>query len=817
MTRAVPVTPFLVAILILGSVVPAAAAEEPPVATTDPDAAYATDHVIVRWEDEGAATAAAEDRGLPVVAEVPGPGAIELVGTEGRPVEQVVAELNADPGVAYAEPDYIVQLADEGSVTAVPVNDASTGGQYSLDRMMVRDAWHFTTGASNLVAVLDTGVEFGHPDLQGRLVAGYDFVNNDGDASDDNGHGTWVTGIIAANANNGIGGAGISWSDKVLPVKIMNSSGTGLLSDLNSGIVYAADRGAKVINMSVGGFPFSQFTLDAVNYAWGKGAVLLGAAGNNAREELFYPASYGNVLSVSATQVDDELANWTSYGSQVDVSAPGASVFTTNCYVCKPAEGGPYTYISGTSFANPNVAGVVALIFARNPTWTNAQVVPHLMATLDDLGFPGWDKRYGRGRVNALRAVGGAPGAPAPAPGDGLEPNETLGSARFMAFGTIRPSLHPAGDVDYVAVDAPRPGRIDITAIGMTDARPWPWTRSSLPIDPIIEIYDAAGTLLRTANATGSASPEVASVQVAGPTRLFARIRNAFPNGNRAAYTLTAAFSDNVAPLLVGRFPAPGASNQSRFLTASATFNEPVSPAAGSVGLRDLATGALVPVTVTLAGGGHEVRVRPVSQLAATRAYRLEIGTGVRDFAGLSAAATSWDFVTGLHGYGDIEGSAFKSEIAWLTESGITTGCAADRFCPTQAVTREQMASFLVRALRLPPTSTDFFTDDEASIHESDINRLAASGITGGCAAGRFCPGTAVAREQMASFLTRGLRLPATGTDFFADDAASVHQADINRLAASGITGGCAPGRFCPGGLVTREQMAAFLQRALGS
>jgi thermitase len=816
LSRAVPTTPILVAVLVLGSVLPAAAADEPPIATTDPDAAYVTDHVIVRWEDEGSTPAAAEDHGLPVVAELPGPGAVELVGTEGRPVEQVVAELNADPAVAYAEPDYIVHLADEGAVTAVPVNDAGTGGQYSLDRMMVRDAWHYTTGGSNLVAVLDTGVEFAHPDLQGRLVAGHDFVNNDSNASDDNGHGTWVTGIIAANANNGIGGAGISWSDKVLPVKIMDSSGTGTTSDLNSGIVYAADRGAKVINMSVGGFPFSQFTLDAVNYAWSKGAVLVGAAGNNAREELFYPASYGNVLSISATQVDDELAFWTSYGSAVDISAPGASVYTTNCYACKPAEGSAYTYISGTSFATPNVAGVVALIFARNPTWTNAQVVPHLMATLDDLGFPGWDKRYGRGRINAFRAVGGAPAHPALPSGDGLEPNETLGSARFMALGTIRPSLHPAGDVDYVAVDAPRPGRIDITATGMTDARPFPWTRSALPIDPIIEVYDGAGTLLRTANATTSASPEVASVQVAGPTRLFARIRNALSNGNRAAYTLTAAFVDNVAPVLVGRFPGPGATNQSRFLTAVATFSEAVSPAAGSVGLRDLVTGALVPVTVTVAGGGTEVRVRPVSQLAATRAYRLEIGSGVRDVAGLGTTPTSWDFVTGLYGYGDIEASPFKSEIAWLTESGITTGCAADRFCPTQAVTREQMASFLVRALSLPATGTDFFADDAASVHQADINRLAASGITGGCAAGRFCPTQAVTREQMASFLVRALRLPATGTDFFGDDAASIHQADINRLAASGITGGCAPGRFCPGGLVTREQMAAFLQRALG-
>jgi hypothetical protein len=164
--------------------------------------------------------------------------------------------------------------------------------------------------------------------------------------------------------------------------------------------------------------------------------------------------------------------------------------------------------------------------------------------------------------------------------------------------------------------------------------------------------------------------------------------------------------------------------------------------------------------------------------------------------------------------FSDILGSPFSSSILWLASSGITAGCAPGRFCPRETVTREQMASFLVRGLKLPHTSTDFFTDDNGSPHQGDINRLAASGITGGCAPGRFCPRETVTREQMASFLVRGLKLPWTGTDYFTDDNGSPHEGDINRLAASGITGGCAPGRFCPGSVITREQMAAFLHRA---
>jgi hypothetical protein len=162
----------------------------------------------------------------------------------------------------------------------------------------------------------------------------------------------------------------------------------------------------------------------------------------------------------------------------------------------------------------------------------------------------------------------------------------------------------------------------------------------------------------------------------------------------------------------------------------------------------------------------------------------------------------------------DIDGSPFANDIAWAYAEGITAGCAPDLFCTDGSVTREQMASFLVRALGLPATSTDFFADDEGSIHEADINRVAAAHITTGCGPGRFCPTLVVTREQMASFLVRAYALPASGTDFFTDDERSIHEANINALAASGITSGCAPGRFCPTQRVTRGQMVAFLRRA---
>lgn len=166
------------------------------------------------------------------------------------------------------------------------------------------------------------------------------------------------------------------------------------------------------------------------------------------------------------------------------------------------------------------------------------------------------------------------------------------------------------------------------------------------------------------------------------------------------------------------------------------------------------------------------------------------------------------------HPFTDIGDSKFENDIIWAWEEGITAGCSATRFCPDGLVTRGQMATFLVRALNLPATSTDYFSDDTGSVHESNINRLRASGITAGCGGTRFCPNGLVTRAQMATFLVRGYELPATSTDYFTDDTGLVHEANINRLRASGITSGCAPNRYCPSGIVTRGQMAAFLHRA---
>ncbi len=166
--------------------------------------------------------------------------------------------------------------------------------------------------------------------------------------------------------------------------------------------------------------------------------------------------------------------------------------------------------------------------------------------------------------------------------------------------------------------------------------------------------------------------------------------------------------------------------------------------------------------------------------------------------------------------FSDLVGSKFFDDIVWLAEEGITAGCGGTKFCPNGSVTRGQMATFLVRAFGLPSTGTDFFTDDDANKHEANINRLAAAGITAGCSEADFCPDGLVTRAQMATFISRAMTLSGTSHDFFWDDDDSVHEGSINRFADAGITSGCGSNRYCPDGLVTRGQMAAFLHRALG-
>lgn len=323
----------------------------------------------------------------------------------------VLFELRAmlDENVRYVNKDW----PDAMSALLIP-NDPSYGSQYGWGRIKAPTAWDTTLGSTAVtVAIIDTGIQATHPDLGGARVLSPGMTCAGGDPrNDDNGHGTHVAGTVGATTNNGVGVAGASQSN-LLPVKVLNSAGSGTFACVASGITFAADNGAHVLSMSLGcNQPcFDQATSDAINYARNtKGAIVVVAAGNANGAAVGYPGSDPNSFTVSCSTSTDAICSFSSLGPQVDVAAPGSSILST-CI------GSTYCTKSGTSMSTPHVSGVAALVKTVNPTWTGAEIETQLRNTAVDLGAAGFDNSYGWGLLDAAAAVGAAPPPPPPPSG----------------------------------------------------------------------------------------------------------------------------------------------------------------------------------------------------------------------------------------------------------------------------------------------------------------------------------------------------------------------------------------------------------------
>ena len=233
---------------------------------------------------------------------------------------------------------------------------------------------------------------------------------------DDNGHGTHVGGIVGAEEENGQGGVGVSFGAGLMPLKVMDCTGSGYNSDITASIYYAADNGARVVNMSLGGSSFSQAMQDAINYAHAAGVVVLAAAGNAGNTSIQYPAAYSNVIGVGATTNQDQRASFSNFNSSVDLAAPGRYIYSTMpTYAVALNSWGyaqTYDYLSGTSMSTPMAAGLAALIVSRGPSYTPAGVEWAMEAHAADLGTPGRDDYFGYGRIDAFASLDGA-GPPA--------------------------------------------------------------------------------------------------------------------------------------------------------------------------------------------------------------------------------------------------------------------------------------------------------------------------------------------------------------------------------------------------------------------
>ena len=421
----------LAAVLVL-SATPRAASAQP---VADASAPIAAGEIIVRFRDDAPPgfvretlvdlAAGAEIFGAPITFDSSGEDSgapAQARAFEARQVAQLeawrapvpvgaeraaVAALQHNPWVLYAEPNYVVH----GTFTPDDPDYSDPNLVYAPQIIEADLAWDQTLGVTDVVvAILDSGISAAHEDFDSaRVRAGYDFVNDDNDPADDHGHGTHVAGIAAAATDNTTGMAGIAQSD-ILPVKVLDQNLAGTWADVAAGITWAVDNDADVINLSLGGSSGSQLLVDALDHALANDVLVVASAGNGATSNPFYPAYYTHTLAVAATNQSDTRWSLSNYGSWVDLSAPGASIWSTDWTSGNPDTG--YTSRSGTSQSAPHVTGVAALILAADDTLTRDEVADILTTTADDLGTAGWDQFYGHGRINADAAVAEALGNP---------------------------------------------------------------------------------------------------------------------------------------------------------------------------------------------------------------------------------------------------------------------------------------------------------------------------------------------------------------------------------------------------------------------
>jgi len=360
---------------------------------------------------------------------------VKILKVPEHALEKVESAFRNNDAVEFVEKDFLLEP------TAIP-NDPGFSNQWYLTTIKAPEAWDITTGISSIpIAILDTGVDPTHPDLQGKLISGYNFYDNNNEWSDVFGHGTKVAGSAAAITNNGIGVAGVAQNNQIIPIRITNTEGWARYSAMSEGIIYAADQGAKAANLS-----FHIFNGDTLNsaakYMYDKGGWVVASGGNTGVYENYSDNPY--IISVGATDSSDEITYFSSQGPYIDFAAPGSTIYTTK-------RGGTYDYAAGTSFSSPITAGVIALLFSNNPSMSPDQVYDALKNSAVDLGAPGRDDSYGWGRIDAYGALGGS--TPPTVSIDDVSIAEGNAGLTAFTFTVTRSDNTDAISVDFATAD----------------------------------------------------------------------------------------------------------------------------------------------------------------------------------------------------------------------------------------------------------------------------------------------------------------------------------------------------------------------------
>jgi serine protease len=550
------------------------------------------------------------------------------------PAPELLKKVKADPTVELASLNY------KRYISAVPNDEYyATDQKTYLNTVRMPQAWDVSKSTgSQIVAVLDTGVDAGHPDLVGHLVPGYNAVSSTRpNPVDDNGHGTMTLGIIAAAANNSVGVAGVGWNVKAMPVKVLGADGSGYDSDIAEGIDWAVAHGAKVINMSLGGPDNDPILYDAIKRAYASGVVTVVAAGNDGSSAAQYPALYPEVIAVAATDATGSLTDFSSFGYWIDIAAPGVDILSSGPRNLTPAGYEPYWYCTGTSCSSPIVAGVAALVRNKWPSLTPAQVAQRLEDLSRDAGPRGIDQYYGYGNLDAYAALGGrfAPDFPT-AVADGND--QPIRAKKLTGFGSTTGALDSEGDVDWYSIDLAAAQDVHVAVAGPSyDERT---TYSN--VGPVVDVYDTDLKFLGHAENEFPVvdpvkgplwGPLTAAVDVkAGAGTTYVAVRNY--NGSKVTrpYTLTLASSTSGVTATGWAYglrdvsPANLASGVPASVTPKVTFARDMDAASvtGSMELRDAKTNLYVSASTTYDAATRTATITPQQPLLDNRPYVIE-------------------------------------------------------------------------------------------------------------------------------------------------------------------------------------------------
>jgi thermitase len=402
---------------------------------------WVTDELLVAPRagvDRSRAEAIYRSNGATIVDEIPQIG-IHVLRVPASALDSVEQALSRRPEVEFVERNRVV-------LPSLLPNDPYYPDQWHLRRINGPAAWDVTVGDSGVViAILDSGVDPSHPDLATKLVPGYNFYDNNTDTSDVYGHGTQVAGAAAAISNNASGVASVAWGSSLMPIRVTSTAGSASVSAIAKGLTWAADHGARVMNISFNDVAGSTTIRSAAQYVVGKGGIVVAAAGNCSCFDSTAENPY--IISVSATGYDNAIASFSSTGNYVDVAAPGVTIWTTT-------RGGGYASSGGTSIASPITAGALALMMSANPSLGPGELQSLLEGTATDLGDLGYDTSFGFGLINAADAVNAAI-ASSPSPPDTTAPSVSISSPTdgSVVSGVIA--------VDVTAVDDRGVSRVD--------------------------------------------------------------------------------------------------------------------------------------------------------------------------------------------------------------------------------------------------------------------------------------------------------------------------------------------------------------------